>query len=96
MARPKPPIEQRRRLTMTVRIREDLDEAFPAVALLRGTTKSGLVSQYEAEQIRVKQERDLARFTAALKDVKSQRRVQRKPQSGASGLRCVSANAVLY
>ena len=42
MARPKLPPEQRRRLTMTVRIRQDLDEGFAAVALLRGTTKSGL------------------------------------------------------
>jgi hypothetical protein len=63
---------------MTVRIRQDLDEGFAAVALLRGTTKSGLVSQYAAEQIRVEQERDLGRFTAALKDINSQRRVQKK------------------
>ena len=81
MARPKLPVEQRRRLTMTVRIRQDLDEGFAAVALLRGTTKSGLVSQYAAEQIRVEQERDLLRFSAALKDVKSQRRLQRKTKS---------------
>ena len=81
MARPKLPVEQRRRLTMTVRIRQDLDEGFAAVALLRGTTKSGLVSQYAAEQIRVEQERDVLRFSAALKDVKSQRRVQRKAKS---------------
>jgi hypothetical protein len=81
MARPKLPVEQRRRLTMTVRIRQDLDEGFAAVALLRGTTKSGLVSQYAAEQIRVEQERDVLRFDAALKEVKSQRRVQRKTKS---------------
>jgi hypothetical protein len=66
---------------MTVRIRQDLDEGFAAVALLRGTTKSGLVSQYAAEQIRVEQERDVLRFDAALKEVKSQRRVQRKTKS---------------
>lgn len=81
MARPKLPVEQRRRLTMTVRIRQDLDEGFAAVALLRGTTKSGLVSQYAAEQIRLEQERDAVRFSAALKDVKSQRRIQRKTKS---------------
>src|SRR5215472_18017956 len=62
MARPKLPPQQRRRLTMTVRIRQDLDEGFAAVALLRGTTKSGLVSQYAAEQIRLEQERDRAGF----------------------------------
>jgi hypothetical protein len=78
MARPKLPIEQRRRLTMTVRIRQDLDEGFAAVALLRGTTKSGLVSQYAAEQIRAEQERDQARFNAALKEVKAVRKTQQK------------------
>jgi len=76
MARPKLPIDQRRRLTMTVRIRQDLDEGFAAVAHIRGTTKSGLVSQYAAEQIRVEQERDSARFDAALKEVKFQRKAQ--------------------
>lgn len=78
MARPKLPIEQRRRLTMTVRIRQDLDEGFAAVALLRGTTKSGLVSQYAAEQIRAEQERDQSRFDAALKEIKVQRKIHRK------------------
>ena len=78
MARPKLPIEQRRRLTMTVRIRQDLDEGFAAVALLRGTTKSGLVSQYAAEQIRAEQERDQVRFNAALKEVKAVRKTQQK------------------
>jgi hypothetical protein len=84
MARPKLPIEQRRRLTMTVRIRQDLDEGFAAVAVLRGTTKSGLVSQYAAEQIRAEQERDLARFNAALKEVKSVRNTQRKTKPSRS------------
>lgn len=74
MARPKLPHEQRRRLTMTVRIRQDLDEGLAAVALLRGTTKSGLVSQYAAEQIRVEQERDRSRFEAALKEIKAHRK----------------------
>jgi len=78
MARPRLPIDQRRRLTMTVRIRQDLDEGFAAVAHLRGTTKSGLVSQYAAEQIRVEQERDRARFDSALKEIKSQRKAQKK------------------
>jgi hypothetical protein len=81
MARPKLPTEQRRRLTMTVRIRQDLDEGFAAVALLRGTTKSGLVSQYAAEQIRVEQERDRSRFEGALKEIKAQRKVQRKSKT---------------
>jgi hypothetical protein len=80
MARPKLPTEQRRRLTMTVRIRQDLDEGFAAVALLRGTTKSGLVSQYAAEQIRVEQERDRLRFDVALKEIRGQRKRQRKLQ----------------
>ena len=78
MARPKLPVDQRRRLTMTVRIRQDLDEGFAAVALLRGTTKSGLVSQYAAEQIRAEQERDHSRFDAALKEIKVQRKAHRK------------------
>ena len=78
MARPKLPVAQRRRLTMTVRIRQDLDEGFAAVALLRGTTKSGLVSQYAAEQIRAEQERDGARFAAALKEIQSHRKTQLK------------------
>ena len=81
MARPKLPIDQRRRLTMTVRIRQDLDEGFAAVAHLRGTTKSGLVSQYAAEQIRLEQERDRVRFDAALKSVKSQRKAQNKTKA---------------
>jgi hypothetical protein len=69
---------------MTVRIRQDLDEGFAAVALLRGTTKSGLVSQYAAEQIRAEQERDRPQFEAALKQVKSHRKIQQKAESGRS------------
>ena len=84
MARPKLPIEQRRRLTMTVRIRQDRDEGLAAVALLRGTTKSGLVSQYAAEQIRVEQERERSRFEAALKEIKAQRKLQRKSKTAES------------
>jgi len=86
MARPKLSHEQRRRLTMTVRIRQDLDEGFAAVAILRGTTKSGLVSQYAAEQIRAEQERDRSRFEAALKEIKAQRKVQQKSRASASRL----------
>ena len=78
MARPTLPAAQRRRLTMTVRIRQDLDEGFAAVALLRGTTKSGLVSQYAAEQIRLEQERDRAGFEVALGQIKSQRKAQQR------------------
>jgi len=84
MARPKLPVEQRRRLTMTVRIRQDLDEGFAAVALLRGTTKSGLVNQYAAEQIRAEQERERSRFEAALKEIKAQRKLQRKSKTAES------------
>jgi hypothetical protein len=69
---------------MTVRIRQDLDEGFAAVALLRGTTKSGLVSQYAAEQIRAEQERDGARFAAALKEIQSHRKAQRTTKRGRS------------
>jgi hypothetical protein len=82
MARPKLPPDQRRRLTMTVRIRQDLDEGFAAVAHLRGTTKSGLVSQYAAEQIRTEQDRDPARFAAVLKEIKSQRKKHIGAKSG--------------
>jgi hypothetical protein len=42
MARPKLPIDQRRRLTMTVRIRQDLDEGFAAVAHIRGPLRAAL------------------------------------------------------
>lgn len=67
MARPKLPIAQRKTLNMTVRMRLDLNEGLAAVAVLRGTTRSGLVSQYAAEQIRLEQERDLPRFDATVK-----------------------------
>ena len=69
---------------MTVRIRQDLDEGFAAVALLRGTTKSGLVSQYAAEQIRLEQERDRAGFAGALKQIKSYRKTQPVTKRGRS------------
>jgi len=72
---------------MTVRIRQDLDEGFAAVAHIRGTTKSGLVSQYAAEQIRMEQERDPARFAAALKGIKSQRKLLAKVKPSRSRAR---------
>ena len=75
MARPKLPIAQRKVLNMTVRMRLDLDAGLAAVASLRGTTKSGLVSQYAAEQIRLEQERDRPRFDAAVQDIRFQKRL---------------------
>src|SRR5258705_13974651 len=86
MARPKLPIAQRKTLNMTVRMRLDLDEGLAAVALLRGTTKSGLVSRYAAEQIRLEQERDRVRFDAAVKDTRFQREAQRRKKSAQSRL----------
>jgi hypothetical protein len=61
-----------------LRISQDLDEGFAAVALLRGTTKSGLVSEYSAEHIRAEQERDGTRFGADLKEIQSHRKSQLK------------------
>jgi hypothetical protein len=84
MARPKLPIAQRKTLNMTVRMRLDLDEGLAAVALLRGTTKSGLVSQYAAEQIRLEQERDRPRFDAAVDDIRFRREAERRKRSGQS------------
>ena len=81
MARPKLPIAQRKSLNMTVRMRPDLDEGLAAVAHLRGTTKSGLVSQYAAEQIRLEQERDRPRFDAVVKEFRFQREARRKKKS---------------
>ena len=77
MARPKLPAAQRKVLTMAVRMRQDLDEGLAAVALLRGTTKSGLVSQYSAEQTRLEREHDQPCFDAAVKEIKRRRRAKR-------------------
>jgi hypothetical protein len=66
---------------MTVRMRLDLNDGLAAVAHLRGTTKSGLVSQYAAEQVRFEQERDRVRFDAAVKDIRFQRETRRKKNS---------------
>ena len=78
MARPKLPIAQRKGMVMTVRMRLDLNDGLAAVALLRGTTKSGLVSQYAAEQIRVEQERDPRCFAAVVEDIRSQREARQR------------------
>src|SRR2546422_11295279 len=100
MARPKLPIAQRKTLNMTVRMRLDLDEGLAAVAVLRGTTKSGLVSQYAAEQIRLEQERDRPRLDAAVKDIQLQREAQRRRKSaqslfegGSNAPECLKANS---
>ena len=84
MARPKLPIAQRKGMVMTVRMRLDLNEGLAAVAVLRGTTKSGLVSQYAAEQIRLEQERDRPRFDAAVQDIRFQRETRRRKESAQS------------
>lgn len=84
MARPKLPTAQRKVLQMTVRMRLDLDEGVAAVALLRGTTKSELVSQYAAEQIRLEEERDRFCFAAAVEEIRSKRRARRKSKTARS------------
>jgi hypothetical protein len=91
MARPKLPVAQRKGMVMTVRIRLDLNDGFAAVAVLRGTTKSGLVSQYAAEQIRLEQERDRPRLDAAVKDIQLQREAQRRKKSAQSLFEGVSS-----
>lgn len=84
MARPKMPTEQRKGLKMTVRMRLDLDEGLAAVALLRGTTRSGLVSQYATEQVRLEQERDRTSFDAAVEGIRVQRETERRMKSAQS------------
>ena len=84
MARPKLPTEQRKVVTITVRMRLDQVEGLTAVATLRGTTRSGLVSQFAAEQIRLEQERDRAHFDAAVDDIRSQREAERRGKSDQS------------
>lgn len=84
MARPKLPIAHRKGVTITVRMRLDLDEGLAAVAVLRGTPKSGLVRQYAVEEIRLEQERDRRRFEAAVDDIRFQREAQRRKRSGQS------------
>jgi len=85
MARPKLPIAQLKSLVMTVRMRLDLNDGLAAVAHLSGTTKSGLVSQYAAEQIRLEQERDRLGFDA-VKDIRFKREAQRRKKSAQSRL----------
>src|ERR1700675_4566998 len=84
MARPKLPLAQRKGMVMTVRMRLDLNEGLAAVAVLRGTTRSGLVSQYAAEQIRLEQERDRPRFDATVKGIRFRRDTQRRKKSAQS------------
>jgi hypothetical protein len=84
MARPKLTIAQCKCVQITVRMRLDLNEGSAAVASLRGTTKSGLVSQYAAEQIRLEQERDRPRFDATVKGIRFQREAQRRKKSAQS------------
>jgi hypothetical protein len=84
MARPKLPAAQRKGMVMTVQLRLDLNDGLAAVALLRGTTKSGLVSQYAAELIRFEQERDRVRFDAALEDIRFQSEARRRKKSAQS------------
>jgi hypothetical protein len=86
MARPKLPIAQLKSLVMTVRMRLDLNDGLAAVAHLRGTTKSGLVSQYAAEQIRLEHERDRAPFDAAVKEIRVQREARLRKKSAQSRL----------
>lgn len=90
MARPKLPIAQRKGMVMTVRMRLDLNEGLAAVAVLRGTTKSGLVSQYAAEQIRLEQERDRPRFDATVKGIRFQRETRRRKESAQSQIEHLS------
>ena len=87
MARPKLPTALRKGRVMTVRMRLDLNDGLAAVALLRGTTKSGLVSQYAAEQIRLEQERDRPRFDATVKGIRFQRGAQLRKKSAQSRLK---------
>jgi hypothetical protein len=100
MARPKLPIAQRKGMVLTVRMRLDLNEGVAAVAVLRGTTRSGLVSQYAAEQIRLEQERDRPRFDATVKDIRFQRETKRRKKSaqslfegGSDAPECLKANS---
>src|SRR6266851_2639177 len=86
MARPKLPIAQLKSLVMTVRMRLDLKDGLAAVAHLRGTTKSGLVSQYAAEQVRLEQERDRPRFDEVVKDIRFHREAQLRKKSAQSRL----------
>jgi hypothetical protein len=81
MARPKLPAAQRKRKMMSVRIRKYLDEGFAAVAYLRGSSKSGLVSQYAAEQIRLELERDEQTFEEAVKQIIARKESQRRKKA---------------
>ena len=90
MARPKLPVAQRKAVTITVRLRGDLNRGLAAVAHLRGTTKSGLVSQYAAEQIRLERERDENCLAAALKEIRAREEAQRRKKSARSPVERIS------
>lgn len=92
MARPKLATAQRKAKTMTVRIRKYLDEGFAAVAFLRGSSKSGLINEYAAEQIRLEIERDEQSFDAAVKEIISRKEAQRRKKTARSGLDDVASD----
>jgi hypothetical protein len=84
MARPKLPTTQRKAATITVRMRLDQVEGLTAVAALRRTTRSGLISQFASEQISLKQGRERAHFDAAVDDIRFQREAEQRKRSGQS------------
>ena len=90
MARPKLPIALRKVRTMNVRVRLDLDQGLAAVALLRGSTKSGIVSQYAAEQVRLEWERNETSFAAALKEIRAREAARRRKKSALSRVERIS------
>jgi hypothetical protein len=92
VARPKLPTAQCKAKTMTVRIRKYLDEGFAAVAFLRGSSKSGLINEYAAEQIRLEIERDEQSFDAAVKETISRKDAQRRKKTARSGLDDVASD----
>src|SRR4030095_15415474 len=77
---------------MTVRIWKYLDEGFAAVAFLRGSSKSGLINEYAAEQIRLEIERDEQSFHAAVKEIISRKDAQRRKKAARSGLDDVASD----
>jgi hypothetical protein len=92
VARPKLSTAQRRGKTMTVRVRKYLDEGFAAVAFLRGSSKSGLINEYAAEQIRLEIERNEESFDAAVKEIISRKDAQRRKKAARSGLDDVASD----
>jgi hypothetical protein len=80
LARPRMPLAQRKSLIMTVRMRPDLSEGLAAVAVMRGTSMSGLVSQFAAEQIRCERERDPQSLDLGVTEIRSRRAEQQEQQ----------------